>query len=180
MKAASGQVLFRLADISLIWVIADVPEQDIGSIKPGHSVAIRPRSLPGSSFSGQVAVINPQINPETRTVRVRIEIENNDNLLLPEMYADVDISVGPGGRVITVPESALIDTGVRQVVIVDKGDGRFEPRAVKVGVRGEDAIEILDGIEEGDQVVVAANFLIDAESNLKAALKAMAAPESPQ
>ena len=180
MKAASGQALFRLADLSMIWVIADVPEQDIGSIKTGQSVAIRARSLPGVSFSGQVGVIYPQINPETRTGRIRIEIENKDALLLPEMYADVDVSVGPAAPVITVPESALIDSGVRQVVIVDKGDGSFQPRAVKVGIRGEDAIEIREGIEEGEQVVVAANFLIDAESNLKAALKAMVPPESPQ
>jgi Cu(I)/Ag(I) efflux system membrane fusion protein len=96
------------------------------------------------------------------------------------MYADVDVSVGPAAPVITVPESALIDSGVRQVVIVDKGDGSFQPRAVKVGIRGQDAIEIREGIEEGEQVVVAANFLIDAESNLKAALKAMVPPEAPQ
>ena len=180
MKAASGQVLFRLADISTIWVLADIPEQDIGSVSMGGEVAIRARSLPGRTFPGRIAQIYPQVNTETRTVRVRIEIANGDSALLPEMYADVDVNGGSGSPVLAVPDSALIDTGTRQVVIVDKGDGRFEPRDVKVGRRGEDFVEVLGGIEEGDWVVVSANFLIDAESNLKAALRGMSNPESPR
>jgi Cu(I)/Ag(I) efflux system membrane fusion protein len=178
MKAASGQVLFRLADISTIWVLADVPEENIGNVTVGEEVAIRPRSLPGRVFPGRVAVIYPQVNTDTRTVRVRIEIANGDGALLPEMYADVDVVGGAGSPVIAVPDSALMDTGTRQVVIVDKGDGRFEPREVKVGRRGEDFVEIREGIEEGDRVVVSANFLIDAESNLKAALQGMSNSEA--
>jgi Cu(I)/Ag(I) efflux system membrane fusion protein len=178
MKAASGQVLFRLADISTIWVLADVPEEDIGNVVVGEEVAIRLRSLSGRVFPGRVAVIYPQVNTDTRTVRIRIEIANGDGALLPEMYADVDVVGGAGSPVLAVPDSALMDTGTRQVVIVDKGDGRFEPREVKVGRRGEDFVEIREGIEEGDRVVVSANFLIDAESNLKAALKGMTNSEA--
>lgn len=180
MKAPSGQVLFRLADISLVWVLADVPERDIGSIRVGGSAALRARSLPNRDFSGKVTAIYPQINPETRSARVRIEIDNKEGTLLPEMYVDVDLASGPGEPVLGVPESAVIDTGTRQIVIIDKGDGRFEPREVKTGVRGDEFIEIREGVEEGNQVVVAANFLIDAESNLRAALRSLMPAEPAQ
>jgi len=183
MRAMPGDVLFRLADISTVWVLADVPEHELGLVRPGQTVTIRTRSAPGHMFSGRVALIYPQVNMETRTTRVRIELANQEDLLLPDMYADVEFATGSDKSVVAVPDSALIDTGTRQVVIVDKGDGRFEPREVKVGVRGNGFIEVRDGIAEGDKVVVAANFLIDAESNLKAALQGMAtapAEEKPQ
>ena len=180
MKAPSGQVLFRLADISVIWVLADIPERDIGAIRVGSSVTLRARSLMDRTFSGKVAVVYPQINPETRSARVRIEIENKDGALLPEMYVDVDLTTGPAEPVLTVPEGAVIDSGTRQIVILDKGEGRFQPREVKTGARGDDLIEIREGVEEGDQVVVAANFLIDAESNLRAALRSMVPAETQQ
>lgn len=176
MRAMPGDVLFRIADLSLLWVLADVPEHDLGLVRSGQTVAIRVRSLPGQAFTGKIGLIYPQVNPETRTARVRIEIPNGDGLLLPDMYADVEIATGADKAVVAVPDSALIDTGTRQVVIVDKGDGRFEPRQVKVGVSGNGFVEIREGVEPGDQVVVSANFLIDAESNLKAALQSMAAP----
>jgi Cu(I)/Ag(I) efflux system membrane fusion protein len=180
MKAPSGQVLFRLADISVIWILADIPERDIGAIRVGSSVTLRARSLMDRTFLGKVAVVYPQINPETRSARVRIEIDNKDGALLPEMYVDVDLTTGPAQPVLTVPEGAVIDSGTRQIVILDKGEGRFEPREVKTGARGDDLIEIREGVEEGNLVVVAANFLIDAESNLRAALRSMAPAEPPQ
>jgi Cu(I)/Ag(I) efflux system membrane fusion protein len=180
MKAPSGQVLFRLADISLIWVLADIPERDAGSVVVGSSVALRARSLPGRSFSGKVTVVYPQINSETRTARVRIEIDNKDGALLPEMYVDVDVTTGPAEPVLSVPESALIETGTRQIVIIDKGEGRFEPREVKTGARGDELVQIREGLEEGNQVVTSANFLIDAESNLRAALRSMMPAEVAQ
>jgi Cu(I)/Ag(I) efflux system membrane fusion protein len=127
-----------------------------------------------------VALIYPQVNMENRTVRVRIEIPNPEGLLLPDMFADVEFATGSDAPVIAVPDGAVIDTGTRQVVIVDKGDGRFEPRPVKVGVRGDGYIEISEGISEGDKIVVSANFLIDAESNLKAALRAFTDAEQPK
>jgi len=178
MKAAPGEVLFRLADISIIWVLADVPEFDLGAVRLGAPVTIRVRSLPGRTFEGKVSLIYPQVGEATRATRVRIEIANPDGTLLPNMYAEVEIGTSDVAPVVAVPDDAVIDTGARQVVILDRGEGRFEPRAVEIGVRGEGFTEIRDGIAEGDRVVVAANFLIDAESNLKAALRGLTPPEA--
>jgi membrane fusion protein, copper/silver efflux system len=177
MKTQAGEVLFRLADISSIWVLADVPEFDLGSVRPGARVKIRIRSLPGQNFEGPVSLIYPQVGEATRTTRVRIELPNPDGLLLPNMYTDVEIGTGTATPVIAVPDDAVIDTGTRQVVILDRGEGRFEPRETKIGLRGEGFTEIREGLAEGDRVVVAANFLIDAESNLKAALRGLTSPE---
>ncbi|HEY9212315.1 MAG TPA: efflux RND transporter periplasmic adaptor subunit [Ancylobacter sp.] len=173
MRAAPGDVLFRLADISTIWVLADVPEFDLGAVRLGAPVTIRIRSLPGRSLKGQVSLIYPEVGEATRATRVRIEIANPDGVLLPNMYAEVEIGTGDAAPVVAVPDSAVIDTGTRQVVILDRGEGSFEPRDVKIGLRGEGFTEIREGITEGDRVVVAANFLIDAESNLKAALRGL-------
>ena len=178
MKASPGDVLFRLADVSTVWIVADVPEYQLGAVKVGAVATIRMRSLPGQTFSGRVALIYPQVSKETRTTKVRIEIPNPDGLLLPDMYADVEIGSGNNAAVVAVPDSAVIDTGTRQVVILDKGEGRFEPREVKIGLQGGGLTEIRNGIATGDRVVVSANFLIDAESNLKAALSGMTNPET--
>ena len=180
MRATPGEVLFRLVDISTMWILADVPEHDLGMVEPGQDATIRLRSAPGRTFAGRVALIYPTINTETRTARVRIELPNPDGVLLPEMYADVEFATGSEKPVLAVPESAVIDTGTRQVVIVDKGEGRFDPREVKVGARGDGFVEIRDGLGDDDRVVVSANFLIDAESNLQSALRGMAASGSPQ
>ena len=178
MKAAAGDTLFRIADIAQMWVLADVPEHDLGSVKVGQSVTVRVRSLPGRSFSGKVGVIYPQVNTQTRTTRVRIELPNPEGVLLPDMYADVEVATGGGKAVVAVPDDAVIDTGAKQVVLVDKGEGRFEPREVAVGSRGGGFMEIREGLAAGETVVTSANFLIDAESNLKAALQAMASAPS--
>ena len=178
MKVAPGEVLFRLADISTIWVLADVPEFDLGAVRLGAPVTIRVRSLPGRGLNGRVSRIYPQVGEATRATRVRIEIANPDGALLPNMYAEVEIGTGDAAPVVAVPDDAVIDTGTRQVVILDRGEGRFEPREVKIGLRGEGFTEIREGIAEGDRVVVAANFLIDAESNLKAALRGLTPPEA--
>ena len=178
MKAAAGDTLFRIGDISVMWVLADVPERDLAGVRVGQAATVRLRSAPGRTFSGKVAVIYPQVNPDTRATRVRIELPNPDGALLPDMYADVEIGTGTGKPVVAVPDDAVIDTGARQVVLLDRGAGRFEPREVKVGVSGGGYTEIRDGVATGDRVVTAANFLIDAESNLKAALQSMAAPKA--
>ncbi|QXX76632.1 efflux RND transporter periplasmic adaptor subunit [Methylovirgula sp. HY1] len=178
MKAAAGQVLFRIADVSVLWVLADVPEYDLGNVKVGESATVRVRGLPGHTFAGRVALIYPQVKTATRTTPVRIELPNPDGLFRPDMYADVEINTGPAAKVVAVPNSAIMDTGTRQIVILDRGGGRFEPRKVKVGMRGEGFTEIRSGVIEGDRVVIAANFLIDAESNLKAALQSMATSEA--
>ena len=174
MKAEPGEVLFRLADISTIWVLADVPEFDVGAVRLGAPATVRLRGLPGQSFEGRVSLVYPQVSEATRTARVRVEIANSDGILLPNMYAEVEIGSGDVVPVLAVPDDAVIDTGTRQVVILDRSEGRFEPREVRVGRHGQGFTEIRDGLAEGDLVVVAANFLIDAESNLKAALRGLA------
>lgn len=177
MMAAPGATLFRIADASEVWVVADVPEYELSSIAKGAEAIVHIRSLPDLEFKGKVELISPEIQSQTRTAKVRIELPNPDGLLLANMYAEVEIKTGSNAPVVTVPDSAVIDTGERQIVIVDKGDGSFEPRDVKPGLRGEGMVEIKQGITEGERVVTAANFLIDAESNLKAALSALSTTE---
>jgi Cu(I)/Ag(I) efflux system membrane fusion protein len=179
MMAEAGQTLFRIADVSTIWVMADVPEYELGSVHHGDKATIRIRSLPGMVFEGKVGLIHPEIQSQTRTASLRIELPNPDGLLLANMYAEVEIETGSNAAVVTVPDSAVIDTGNRQVVIVDKGEGSFEPRDVKIGMRGDGMAEIMEGVAEGEKVVVSANFLIDAESNLKAALSAITPEAQP-
>jgi Cu(I)/Ag(I) efflux system membrane fusion protein len=176
MRVEPGGVLFRIADHSVVWALIDVAERDLGMIAKGQPVTIKARSFPGREFTGNAQVIYPEINKETRTARVRVELQNPELILLHEMYvdADIDIDTGSGEAVLAVPESAVMDTGSRQAVFVDKGQGRMEPREVKLGSRGSGFVEIRQGLAEGDAVVVSANFLIDAESNLKAALKGFA------
>lgn len=180
MRAQPGDVLFRVADISEVWAMVDVAERDLGAIAAGQMVTIQARSFPARAFSGKIVVIYPQVNKETRTARVRIELANPDGVLLPDMYVDAEIEIGNPEPVLAIPASAVLDTGRRQSVLVDKGQGRFEPREVVLGQRGHDYVEIRKGLADGEPVVVSANFLIDAESNLKAALKGYAdADKSP-
>jgi Cu(I)/Ag(I) efflux system membrane fusion protein len=171
MRAQPGDVLFRVADISVVWALIDVAERDLGAVSVGQPVVVRARGYPGREFAGKVAVIYPQVNKDTRTARIRIELTNPDFALLPDMYVDAGIDTGSPRPVLAVPESAVLDTGSQQTVFVEKGQGRFEPRDVKVGQRGDGYVEIRMGLAEGETVVVSANFLIDAESNLKAALR---------
>lgn len=171
MRAQPGDVLFRVADTSVVWAVIDVAERDLGMLAVGQAVIVKARSFPNREFAGKINVIYPQVNRETRTARVRIELSNPDGALLPDMYVDAEINTGSPQPVLAIPESAVLDTGSRQAVFVDKGQGRFEPREVKLGHRGDGYVEIRNGVTEGEPVVVSANFLIDAESNLKAALK---------
>jgi Cu(I)/Ag(I) efflux system membrane fusion protein len=171
MRAQPGDVLFRVADISVVWAMIDVAERDLGGLALGQTVIVKARSFPGREFSGKISVVYPQLNRETRTARVRVELTNADSILLPDLYVDAEIETGSPQPVLAVPESAVLDTGSRQAVFVEKGQGRFEPRDVKLGHRGGGYVEVREGISEGEPIVVSANFLIDAESNLKAALK---------
>jgi len=175
-----GDVLFRIADHSAIWANVDVAERDLAAVAEGQPVTVRVRSYPNRTFSGKVALVYPHLNPATRTVRVRIELPNADFLLRPDMYAEAEIDTGTGTPVIAVPDSAVIDSGARQVVIVDRGEGQFEPRPVKLGRRGAGYVEIREGVNDGESVVTSANFLIDAESNLKAALKGLSDAGAPR
>jgi membrane fusion protein, copper/silver efflux system len=171
MRAAPGDMLFRIVDHQVVWVLIDVAERDLEQVAIGQTVDVRPRAFAHRAFSGKVALIYPHLNAQTRTARVRIELANPEGLLRPDMYVDAEINTGSAQPVLAVPDSAVLDTGSRQAVFIDKGQGRFEPREVKLGHRGSGYIEIRDGVTEGEPVVVSANFLIDAESNLKAALK---------
>ncbi|MBR1191599.1 efflux RND transporter periplasmic adaptor subunit [Bradyrhizobium sp. AUGA SZCCT0160] len=173
-RAQPGDVLFRIADHALLWAIIDVAERDMGMLTVGQSATVKARGFPGRTFTGTISVIYPQINKETRTGRLRIELANPDLVLIHDMYVEAEIDIGNSTPVLTIPESAVMDTGRRQAVFVDKGEGRFEPREVKLGHRGDGYVEVRDGVSEGEPVVVSANFLIDAESNLKAALKGFA------
>ncbi len=180
MRAMPGDVMFRLADVSVVWALVDVAERDLPMMGVGQPVTVRPRGYTDRAFTGKINLIYPQINKETRTARVRVELANPDAVLLPDMYVEAEVATGADKPVVAVPTSAAIDSGNRQVVIIDKGDGRFEPREVKLGRRGEGFVEVREGVSEGEVVVTTANFLIDAESNLKAALRGLTAPEQPQ
>ena len=174
MRVQPGGVMFRIADHSVMWALIDVAERDLGMVSKGQVATVRARSFPGREFSGKVEVIYPEINMETRTARIRVVLPNPDLALLHDMYVDAEIDTGTGEPVLTVPESAVMDTGSRQAVFVDKGQGRLEPREIKTGHRGSGYVEVRQGVADGESVVVSANFLIDAESNLKAALKGFA------
>ena len=180
MRAAPGDVLFRIANHELVWVLADIAERDLSLIEVGQKARVRLRAYPDRVFIGKVTLIYPHLMAETRTARIRIELPNPDEVLRPDMYADVEIATGTEAPVVTVSSSAVIDSGERQVVLLDKGEGRFEPRAVKLGRRGDGRVEIKEGLAENDKVVVSANFLIDAESNLKAALQGLDTGEKTQ
>jgi membrane fusion protein, copper/silver efflux system len=178
-RVTSGEVLFRIADHTAVWAMLDVAERDLGAVASGQSVIVRARSYPDKTFTGKVALVYPHLNPATRTVRVRIDLPNREMLLLPDMFVAAEIETGGSEPVLAVPEDAVIDSGDRRIIIVDRGEGRFEPRPVEVGRRAAGYVEIRGGIAEGDVVVTSANFLIDAESNLKSALKTMTGGGAP-
>jgi Cu(I)/Ag(I) efflux system membrane fusion protein len=171
-KVKAGDELYRIADHSQLWVIAEVAETDLPAIKIGTQATVTVRAYPAQPSAGKVTFIYPELRAETRTARLRIEIPNSDGRLKIDMYADVVFASAEHEHpAVAVPASAVIDSGTRQVVLVAKGEGRFEPRPVKLGRRGEGYVEVIEGVSEGEEVVTAANFLIDAESNLKAALQ---------
>ena len=178
MRFMPGDVLFQIADTSAVWVQADVFEQDIGAVKPGQKAKIRINAYPGEVFAGRIAYVYPTLNAATRTVPMRIELANPQGRLKPAMFAEVEIPVAGAAQVVTVPNSAVIDSGSKQVVIVQLGEGRFEPRPVRLGARGGEFVQVLEGVKEGEMVVASANFLIDAESNLQAALGGMTKAET--
>lgn len=170
MRFMPGEALYQIADLSSVWVIADVVEQDIGLVKLGALATVRINAYPEQRFAGKVSYVYPTLNAATRTVPVRVELPNPGLLLKPAMFAQLELAVSSTSAVVSVPLSAVIDSGTRQIVLIELGEGRFEPREVKLGARSDSKVEIISGVSEGERVVVAANFLIDAESNLKAAV----------
>ncbi len=172
MRFMPGEMLYQVADLSSVWVIAEASEQDIGEIQAGSRAEIVVEAYPARTFSGKVSFIYPTLDAATRTVKVRMEMPNPKGLLKPAMFASARIETASRNKVLAIPTSAVIDSGTRQLVLVRLTEGRFEPRAVTLGSRGDDYVEVVNGVSEGEQVVTSANFLIDAESNLKAALGA--------
>ena len=173
MNVMPGVALYKLADLSVVWLYADIYEYELPSIRLGQQASIQLTYLPGEAFTGRAIYVYPSLNPETRTAKVRFEIPNPHESLKPEMYANVEIKIRIGQK-LTVPDGAIIDTGIRQIAIIDKGNGYFEPREVKV-VRGtEQYYEVIKGLKAGERVVTSANFLIDSESKLKEAVGGMA------
>jgi len=172
MRFMPGEVLYQLADLSTVWVIAEVAEQDIGRVRTGLTARARLDAYPGQVFEGRVTYIYPTLKADTRTAQLRVELPNPQGRLKPAMYAQVEIAAA-GSPQLVVPASAVIDNGRRRVVLVDKGEGRFEPRDVKLGARSDEFTVITEGVKEGERVVTSAAFLLDSEANLKAALGAL-------
>jgi Cu(I)/Ag(I) efflux system membrane fusion protein len=165
-----GEALYQVADLSAVSVVAVSLKKKIGQVRTGAKAKVRINAYPDKIFEGTISYVYPTLNAQTRTVPVRIELANPGLLLKPSMFAQVELPVGTKGQVVTVPTSAVIDSGARQIVLIQQGEGRFEPREIKLGARSDNHVEVLEGVRDGEQVVVAANFLIDAESNLKAAV----------
>lgn len=180
MRFAPGMAIYRIADLSTVWVLADVYEQDIARVRAGQPARVTIDAFPGRSFEASVAYLYPTLNTATRTTPIRLELANPDGLLRPGMFAHADLAIAGAEPKLTVPTSAIVAGSSRDVVLVAEGEGRFRPQAVRIGLRGRDHVEILDGIAEGERVVVSANFLIDSESNLQAALANFAAGDEPE
>ena len=170
MRFMPGEPLFQIADLSSVWVVANVFEQDLSLVRSGQVAAVSLAAYPGRTFTGKVTFVYPTVEPATRTARIRIELPNEDGLLKPDLYGTVEIVAGATVAAVSIPESAVLDSGTRRVVLIERGAGAFEPREVTLGVRGDGYVEVVKGLEASERVVVNGNFLIDAESNLKAAL----------
>lgn len=166
MRVMPGEKLFDVADLASVWVIADIYEYELPLIRVGQKARISLSYFPGREFISQVDYVYPALAGETRTAKVRFTIPNPGGDLKPQMFTKVEIKIHLGSR-LSVPFEAVIDTGVRQIVYVDQGEGNFEPREVMTGSRAEDMVEIVRGLKAGEKVAAAANFLIDSEAQLK-------------
>jgi membrane fusion protein, copper/silver efflux system len=166
MKVMPGEKLFDVADLSSIWVIADIYEYELPLIKVGNRALITLAYLPGKELTSQIDYIYPSISAETRTVKIRLKLNNTNYQLKPQMFANVELKINLGKKLM-IPESAVIDTGKGMVAYVDLGNGAFEPREIKAGLRSDGYIEVLRGLKEGEKVVSSANFLVDSEAQLK-------------
>jgi Cu(I)/Ag(I) efflux system membrane fusion protein len=166
----AGQNLFLIADRSVVWADLAVFEQDAPAVRVGMPTTIRVDAVPDRTFRGRVTFIYPQLDERTRTLTARVEVDNPGLALQPGMYATAELVPG-GRRALSVPLAAVLPTGTRDIVFVNRGDGRFLPREVRVGVRGDSLIEIVQGLKPGDEVVASATYLLDSESNLAAAIQ---------
>ncbi|MGC8810859.1 MAG: efflux RND transporter periplasmic adaptor subunit, partial [bacterium] len=172
MNVMPGMALFKLADLSAVWLYADIYEYELPLIRLGQEAVVELSYYPGEIFRGQVIYIYPYLDQTTRTAKVRFQFPNPRGQLKPGMYANVQIKI-PLGIKLVVPEEAIIDTGERQIAILDRGSGYFEPRQVKLGPKVDNYYVVLEGLKEGERIVTSANFLIDSESKLKEAMGGM-------
>jgi RND family efflux transporter MFP subunit len=177
MRVTAADTLFDIADLSHLWVLADVYETDLPAVRVGMPAELGLSYLPGRTWRGLVTYIAPVVEEKTRTIKVRVEVDNADGQLKPEMFADVALRTALGEGLV-VPESALLKTGERTLAFVDHGDGGLEPREARVGAKVAEGVQVLAGLAEGERVVTAANFLLDSESSLKAALAVISPPPS--
>jgi RND family efflux transporter MFP subunit len=175
-KIMAGEPLMVVVDLSVVWAEADIYESDAAFVRSGMSAALTLPFLPGKTFSGKISFLNPFLDEMSRTLKARLEIANPDLLLKPEMYGNITLSYDLGERLL-IPESALLRSGERSYVFVAVDESSLTPVPVEVGVQSDDDVEVLSGLKEGDMVVVSANFLVDSESSLKAALQAIAGNE---
>jgi len=169
-KVAPETELYAISDLSRIWIMADVFEVDLPKVGMGQSAWVTPASGSGGGFSGRVTYIQPQIDPTTRAMKVRLEADNPNLRLKPDMFVNVEFRIGLPGKV-AVPADAIVNTGTRQTVFVDLGDGRLAPRAVEIGERLGDKVQILHGLRAGERVVSSGTFLVDSEAKLKGGAK---------
>lgn len=174
-----GAPLFKIADLSNVWVLADVYQYELAWVRLGMAAEVELSYLPGKRFSGKITYINPYLSTETRTVKVRVEVPHDAGPaeIKPDMFATVVIRSPLAAEAVAVPEQAIIHSGTRNVAVMALGGGYFEPREVKVGVSAEGYVEVLEGIQPGEQIVTTSQFLIDAESNLRSAVAAMTGHE---
>jgi RND family efflux transporter MFP subunit len=167
-----GMELFRIADLSRVWVHGDVYEYELPWIKIGVPATVTLDYMPGKTYRGKVTYVYPYLEGKTRTATVRLELANPGGVLKPDMYAHIELSPKVGKKTVLIPSEAVIRSGIRNVVFVSKGEGRFEPREVKLGLEGEEGtVQVLSGLAEYELVVVSSQFLLDSESSLKEALK---------
>jgi membrane fusion protein, copper/silver efflux system len=180
MTVMSGAMLFRLVDLSSVWVNAEVPEAQGTWMRPGTAVEARVPGFPGQVFRGRVSAILPEVNAATRTLRARVELANPGGRLRPGMFATLVFAQGAGTKALLVPSEAVIRTGERSVVIVAESEGKFRPREVELGFESGGKSEIRKGLSEGDKVVVSGQFLIDSEASLRASGTRMEGAEAPK
>ena len=167
-----GDMPYEITDLSAVWVLADAYESDLSRLKLGMTAALNLQAFPNRAFRGKVIFIDPILDPKTRTAKVRVEVANPAGELRPEMFGEVTLRAKPREG-LRIPGDAVIDSGQAKVVFVALGDGKFQPREVRVGVVSPEAVEVISGLTEGEQVVTRANFLVDSESRLRASLAAM-------
>jgi Cu(I)/Ag(I) efflux system membrane fusion protein len=166
----SGDHLVDIADLSVVWVWAQFYENEIGLLKKDLPVSIRTSAYPGEEFKGKISIIDPFLNDISRTARVRVDVENANFKLRPDMYVNVELKLQMGEG-LAVPVSAVLPTGLRNIAFVDKGEGKLEPHFIELGRKCGDVYELKSGLKEGERVVNSANFLIDAEATVQGALK---------